>query len=305
LVIIARSLQGVIPRCTGPAQAGIQGFTARLDSRFGKDEKDGLEKNFAGFGERVSMKELYQGFYATRMYLPFSSLSRRWRRFSHRIRGKEDRFLQPTRLPEISWMKCVHSRMPRVWEHRQENGNVRISELGILSAFAAGCRDGTNIFEIGTFNGRTTLNLSLNSPRRCQVYTLDLPPGQETKFKMADGEQHMVDKPKPGSRYERYCSVFPTSIAKIHQLLGDSATFDYTPYKDTCSMVFVDGSHAYDYVLSDTRAAMGIARKEGVIIWHDYGIWEEVTRAIEELKNREGYDLRNIRGTSLVYWKKE
>ncbi len=251
------------------------------------------------------MKEVYYGFYGTGIYLPFSSLSRRWRRFSHRIRGKQDRFLQPIRLPEISWMKCVHSRMPRVWEHRQENGNVRISELGILSALAADCRDCTNIFEIGTFDGRTTLNLALNSPRRCQVYTLDLPPRQVTKFKMANGEGYMVDKTKLGTRYERYRSVFPTSIAKIDQLLGDSATFDYRPYKDTCSMVFVDGSHAYDYVLSDTHAAMGIARKGGVIIWHDYGIWEGVTRAIEELKQREAYDFRNIRGTSLVYWKKE
>lgn len=249
------------------------------------------------------MKERYYGFYGTHIYLPFSSLSRRWRRFSNCIRGKQDRFLWPTRLPQISWVSCVNSRMPRVWEHKQENGNVRISELGILSALAVDCKDCTNIFEIGTFDGRTTLNLAMNSPPRCQVYTLDLPPGQETKFNMADGEGYIADDQKPGSRYERYRSEFPSSISKIHQLLGDSATFDYTPYKDTCSLVFVDGSHVYDYAISDTRAAMGIVKKGGVIIWHDYGIWEGVTRAIEDLWEREHYDLRNIRGTSLVYWK--
>jgi hypothetical protein len=94
------------------------------------------------------------------------------------------------------------------------------------------------------------------------------------------------------------------AVGKIHQLLGDSATFDYSPYRNSCSLVFVDGSHAYEYVMADTRAAMSMVKKNGVIIWHDYGIWEGVTRALEELDEREHFGLRNISGTSLVYWKK-
>jgi hypothetical protein len=66
----------------------------------------------------------------------------------------------------------------------------------------------------------------------------------------------------------------------------------------------VDGSHNYDYVMSDTRAAMDIANGGGVVVWHDYGVWEDVTKALDELEQREGYGLRNISGTSLVYWKK-
>jgi hypothetical protein len=180
---------------------------------------------------------------------------------------------------------------------------VRISELGILSALAADCEDGTNLFEIGTFDGRTTLNLALNSPAQCVIYTLDLPPGLETRFSLAEGERHMVEKPRPGSRYEKYRETYP-AVAKIHQLLGDSAAFDYSPYKDSCSLVFVDGSHHYEYVMSDTRAAMHMAKRGGVVVWHDYGIWEDVTKALEELEEREGYGLRHVRGTSLVYWKK-
>ena len=48
-----------------------------------------------------------------------------------------------------------------------------------------------------------------------------------------------------------------------------------------------------------------IAEKGGVIIWHDYGIWEGVTRALEELEERENLGLKNISGTSLVYWKND
>ena len=73
---------------------------------------------------------------------------------------------------------------------------------------------------------------------------------------------------------------------------------------DSCSLVFVDRSHHYDYVMSDTRAAMDMPNEGGIVVWHDYGVWEDVTRALDALEQREGYGLRNISGTSLVYWKK-
>ena len=250
------------------------------------------------------MKERLYGFYALRIYPPFSGWSRRWRRLWKRIRGRHARFLQATRLPEVSWRTCVDGRTPKIWEHHKQNGNIRISELGILAALAGGCDDGSDLFEIGTFDGRTTLNLAMNSPARCRVYTLDLPPQLDTAFPLAEGERHMVEKPEPGSRYEKYRAIHPAAVGKIHQLLGDSAAFDYTPYANSCSLVFVDGSHAYDYAVSDTQAAMKMVKPGGAITWHDYGIWEGVTRALEELDQREGYGLRNIRGTSLVYWRK-
>lgn len=248
--------------------------------------------------------QLYHGFYATRIYLPLSSLSRRWRRFGRRLRGKGDRFLQDTRLPEVSWSSVAAARLPRVWEHRKHNGNVRISEVGILASLATGCADGSNLFEIGTFDGRTTLNLAMNAPAGCQIHTLDLPPDLATKFAIAEGERHMVEKPAPGARYAKYRKTHSAVVGRIHQHLGDSATFDYAPFRDSCSLVFVDGSHAYDYAMSDTRAAMSMVRRGGVILWHDYGIWEGVTRALEELEQRDHLGLRNIRGTSLVYWRR-
>ncbi len=111
----------------------------------------------------------------------------------------------------------------------------------------------------------------------------------------------MVDKLKPGSRYERHRKTYPGAIGKIHQLLGDSAAFDFAPFKDSCSLVFVDGSHHYDYVMSDSKAAMDMANAGGVVVWRDYGIWEDVTKALAALEQRGGYGLRCIRGTSLVY----
>jgi predicted O-methyltransferase YrrM len=254
--------------------------------------------------DHSQIKALLHGYYATRVYLPLSGLSRRWQRFSKHVRGKRGSFLQRTRLPVVSWKQCTKRRLIKLWEREKENGNVRISELGVLSALAGDCRDGSNIFEIGTFDGRTTLNLALSAPAQCMIYTLDLPPDLETTFSLAADVRYVSNLPKPGTRYEAYREAYPVKIGRIHQLLGDSGTFDYTPYRNSCSLVFVDGAHSYDYAISDTRAAMDMIERGGVVVWHDYGVWEGVTKALEELEQQEGYGLRSISGTSLVFWKK-
>ncbi len=252
-----------------------------------------------------AFKERWLGFYSTRIYLPFSSLSQWWQRVSRRLRGKRDPFVQTTRLPTISWRACARNPMPpRLVEPEKANGNVRLSELGILAAVASDLPDGAPVFEIGTFDGRTTLNLALNAPSGCSVHTLDLPPARDTVYELAKGESHMVDKPRPGVRYEAYRTSRPSAVSRIHQHLGDSASFDFSPFHDTCSLVFVDGSHAYEYTLNDTHAAVALARPGGVVLWHDYGVWPGVTKALEEIEERECLGLRNVRGTSLVWWRK-
>lgn len=250
-------------------------------------------------------RPLYYGYYLMNFYLPFSSFAQKWRRLINRIKGKEEHFRRFTSLPEISWRKCTNPGIIRILEAKKQDGNIRRGELGILSQFAKNCESGTAIFEIGTFDGRTTINLALNAPKSCVVYTLDLPPNKATKYSLEPGEQHFVDKPEPALRYKKYQDIYPEEISRIHQLLGDSATFDYSEYQNSCSLVFVDGSHSYEYIKSDSNVAMELAKKGGVIIWHDYGIWPGVTRALEEINVENQFGLRNISGTSLVYWKKE
>jgi len=250
----------------------------------------------------MKIKEAYFGYYSTGVYLPFSSLSRRWRRFVKGKREKEQRFLQDTKIPGVPWKRIIQPGRIRIVEHQKENGNVRSSELGLLSHLAKNCEDGTLLFEIGTFDGRTTMNLALNSPPRCRVITLDLPPGEKTRYALENGEMHFVHT-KTGHRYKKYAAVYPARVEKITQELGDSAQFDFSDYYESCALVFVDGSHAYDYAVSDTQAAMRLVRTGGVVIWHDYGMWEGVTKALEELEEKNKWGLRHIAGTSLVYWK--
>ncbi|MEM7365755.1 MAG: class I SAM-dependent methyltransferase [Pseudomonadota bacterium] len=250
------------------------------------------------------MQQHLSGIYGTLVYLPASGLARRWRRWSRKIRNKDNNGLQQIQLPGISWRHCTSKRLPRVFEHDKANGNIRISELAILSAIAEQLPVDSQIFEIGTFDGRTSLNLAFAAPESCRVHTLDLPQETEPAYSLAEGERHMVEKERSGSRIDDYRASHPGITDRIQQWYGDSATFDYTPFQNRCSMVFIDGSHAYDYVLSDTRNAMSMVIEGGVILWHDYGIWEGVTRALEDLERDEQLGLRNVRGTSLVYWRK-
>ena len=80
-----------------------------------------------------------------------------------------------------------------------EDGNISTLELLILNNLVRTCTP-KNIFEIGNFNGRTTLNFALNSPAEAKIYTLDLPAEQEgnTAFSLEENEKTYVLKPESG-----------------------------------------------------------------------------------------------------------
>ena len=167
------------------------------------------------------MKEIFHGEYGTRIYLPLSGLSGSFRRFSKQLKAKEDLLPQRPTFSGISWNRCTAKRNASIWEHGKARGNIRISEFGVINLMASECGPGEFLFEIGTFDGRTSLNLAFSSPADCEVYTLDT-----------------------------------------------------TPVKEG-----------------------------GRIVWHDYGIWDGVTKALAEVEAKEQLGLKSIRGTSLVYWK--
>lgn len=181
-----------------------------------------------------------------------------------------------------------------------EGGNVSILELLILSQLAKS-RQPKYVFEIGTFDGRTTLNLAANSPSDVHVYTLDLPKEQakQSAHALAPGEIAFVEKEKSGARFlsTRYAD-------KISQLYGDSATFDFSPYFGRVDYIFVDGSHAYEYVVNDTlRAKQLLSPNGGLIVWHDYQPdWPGVITALNESQLKDPFfsNLRHVEGTSLV-----
>lgn len=188
----------------------------------------------------------------------------------------------------------------RLLELSSVDGNASALEIIVLSRLVQTLKP-TALLEIGTFDGRTTLNLAANCSPSSQVYTLDLPREllSSTTLPLVPGDAVYVEKEVSGARFRgtEYAS-------RIVQLMGDSASFDFSKLGTQMDFIFIDGSHAYEYVLRDSERARGLLRDgRGLIVWHDYTEWVGVNKALNELfLNRPEFkNLRYFEETSLAY----
>jgi hypothetical protein len=240
------------------------------------------------------------GIFARSLYLPVSVFGRKLRRLSRRLRGVKRG--QDTSLPVVDWHEVFPAKPIRLLQTRKSAGDVNLSELAVLASAAAAATAGDEVVEIGTFDGRTTLNFAINAPAQTIIFTLDLPPDVTPKFTLVPSERVLVEKPRSGRQFLEAAPEWARATGRITQAFGDSATFDWSAHHGRAGLVFVDGSHAYDYVLADTDTALRLVAHKGVVMWHDYGVWEGVTRALEQIEASRHLGLRHIRGTSLVVW---
>ena len=198
----------------------------------------------------------------------------------------------------------AQSKGMKILEPEFVDGNISLVELSCINQLVKKYKPKI-IFEFGTFDGRTTLNLAANAPLNAKIYTLDLPrKPTRTKYKLYKGKNAVysdntyIAGRAVGKRFKnsKYSS-------KIFQLYGDSASFDYSDLFNTIDFVFIDGSHAYQYVKNDTEAAFKLLRKgKGVIVWHDYGNWPDVTIFLNHKNktDRRFKSLKWVKDTMLV-----
>jgi hypothetical protein len=174
------------------------------------------------------------------------------------------------------------------------DGNPTAVELFCLGAIVRGS-GARAMFEIGTFDGATTLQLALNSPSDAVIHTLDLPANavDRTLNPLLPPERAYALKPMSGARF-----VGTPVHAKIRQLYGDSAAFPGEQFAGRMDLVVVDGSHARAYVQSDSALARVMVRPGGWIVWHDYGVWPDVTGVLDELAGE--LPLVRLEATTLV-----
>jgi hypothetical protein len=178
-------------------------------------------------------------------------------------------------------------------DYRYTCGDMPADELMLLCRIVR-YRKPSVIFEIGTYLGGTTLQLTANS--QAQVYTLDLPPRDHPDYvkpEIRDPESDVYPD-QPGIRFRQ------TSYKKrIHQLFGDSLSFDFRPYHGKVDLVFIDGSHHHEFVLSDSRNALKMVSPRGIVVWHDYASYAPgVVGVLDKLAKI--IPLKQVAGTSLV-----
>lgn len=209
-----------------------------------------------------------------------------------------------TIIPKAKLAEIIDAQLPvQVVEIERVSGNVRPLELLVVNLFAKVFKP-NSIFEIGTFDGRTTLNLAINSPPVSKVYTIDLPKYStiSTALPVTSGDKVYIHRNVTGARYHNKDENALPEKNKIIELYGDTATFDFTPYFNKMDLVFIDGAHSYEYVLNDSKIGLKLLKNgKGVIIWHDYDVWDGVTKALNELQSQNPeFKFLHIEHTSLV-----
>jgi predicted O-methyltransferase YrrM len=159
------------------------------------------------------------------------------------------------------------------------NGNTSSLEQLILLSIAKQ-RKCKRIFEMGTFDGRTSANLALNLPD-AEIFTIDLPADQADTASLPIGRHDLpyIKKNRIGGKAAEFKGII--------QLQGDTAKFDFSTWYGTCDLVFVDACHEYEYVLNDSEIALKLLAQGGIALWHDYGSWTGVTRALNQLHERD------------------
>ena len=155
----------------------------------------------------------------------------------------------------------------------------RRSNLDPMEQFAlaaiARLRQPRTIFELGTYDGATTLLLARTAPH-ARILTLDLDPTLASAATVADEVENA--RTGVGSRY-----AGRPEADRIEQLFGDSRRFDFSPWLGTVDLVLVDAGHEYDSVAVDTATAFRLLRCNGVVVWDDYMVgWPGVVRAVDE-----------------------
>jgi len=65
---------------------------------------------------------------------------------------------------------------------------------------------------------------------------------------------------------------FSANLENVVHIGADSLTFDFDSLNKKFDIIFIDGDHSEDAIISDTKNAFKLLKDENsVIIWHDYG----------------------------------
>ena len=153
------------------------------------------------------------------------------------------------------------------------------------------------LFEFGTFRGETTWLLAHNLPD-AKVYTLDLGSADvaaRAQLELTDPE-YFLDWER-GTRFRG-----TPEERRITQLIGDSAAVDLSPYRGNIDLVYVDASHSYSYVRSDTEAALAMLTRFGTIVWDDYTYYSGIFAYLNELAPTLDAPIYHILGTRLAVY---
>ena len=134
------------------------------------------------------------------------------------------------------------------------DGGSMVTDLLLLKKL---CQkfEGCNYFEIGTWRGESVLNVA-DECKRC--VTLNLNKDEMIQLGISEEKASQV-------------GILSKNINHVQQVYGNSMTFDFQTVGGPFDVVFIDGDHHYDFVVSDTKNVFKhLIHKKSIVVWHDY-----------------------------------
>lgn len=161
-------------------------------------------------------------------------------------------------------------------------------------------RLGQNVvgIEIGTCRAESTAYILENCPNVSKLFTID--PYKAYDDWVGNINQDTIDK-------------FMAIAQKNLEPYGDRVRMIREPsanatnnFKDTIvDFIFVDGDHSYEATLADCEAYYPLLKKGGFFCGHDYSSIPDVSRAVNDFRNRNKISSPiNLSTNSTFFWYK-
>jgi predicted O-methyltransferase YrrM len=142
--------------------------------------------------------------------------------------------------------------------------------------------------EVGTHRGYTTRIIAHRFPN-VEIVTVD--PGD--KVPVSERPDNQKDEFLPQDKIGELVNCLP-NVTIIKEAFSD---IDWGGSK--FGVIFLDGNHSYEHVLSDSRLAIRLLDSRGILVWHDYGNVPDVGKALAELTTV--HDIVAIHNTWIAY----
>lgn len=189
-------------------------------------------------------------------------------------------------------------------ELSNSKGGLTFEELVVFLSICSNYSSG-NFLEIGSHKGRTTINVA-NNFKNLKIFTFDLPPNfdlENLKFKLVKKDHELIQSYR---EKELYYKKYQNLSKNMTHLYGDSAEYDFTKYKNFFDLIFIDGSHKYENVISDSYKSFDMLRNNGTIVWHDYTIDHiDVVKAVNKFGKDKNIKIYRAKRTKFAIYKKE
>ncbi|NOT34284.1 MAG: class I SAM-dependent methyltransferase [Candidatus Eisenbacteria bacterium] len=135
------------------------------------------------------------------------------------------------------------------------DGTSRVTDLALLVGLARRLPN-AEYLEIGSWRGESLVNVARHAASAVSV-------------SLSEAEMRALGLE---SQYLGMDGMFLDRVTNVTRVRQDSTTLDFESLGRRFDLIFVDGDHHHDAVVSDTRNAFRMLRDDrSVIVWHDCG----------------------------------